>query len=779
MLDETEVLDERDIHANRLFVSFQESNLNDEPIHFNTLVLYLVAAVLIDPRPTLADDEEYVFVRRDAGGVAEHMAALIRKHSVDLAISNRLLASLDAEFVSGLMDHFDPLEPRIIKRKGFALYVFDFIFERVLAYYDINLNHARVVASLASSLLKKKAGIIETFPYSGQVCIAANMLKVRRETFYWEDYGYPCAYQDLIALRLQLHRLVQESFQDFYEEDGNHTHLTLIDGAQKLTNNPPTALDTLSQLIDLDELSDLTLVILDQTHIHHLSEALLERLTKGDLLEAVIDFWSFDKSGQPVILTAWVLNKYKEQRGDTLFIDTTPLVDSGRFKTTWFATAIVERWRVWPMKLEAKNYTQHLDARLKNLFTRHFEDTFQDLPGLLKTLQTTDLICSKMLTAGGRLRQDEGNASLFRLEKEQLLAVLLKDQRATCSYIIGDNGAGKSLLLKDLIPVLDLEKLDSVGIAFSSADRFPLPPEKDSLFIYQGTRGKADNKKWGVLPSLSKSLIEIYQEPFRLNALNQALGALHFKHSLFLTPLPDSKNPISDWERKLATIQLHEDFLLPKGKDIFEPGLQREGESTIISFRDLSSGEQQLLALLIKVCANAEQHTVVLIDEPEISLHVRWQQQLPALFSSIACEFECSFVIATHSPIIIANACDEHSHCFLAKDKVLTLIPPHQRHSVESILLDGFNTYTPDNREINERCAVLVSRAIRATNQPGRVDPSEEKNLLTKLKRLEQNLADSTSNKVDKGFKQDMTLIKQANKAIRELFKHAQDKVIQ
>jgi hypothetical protein len=191
-----------------------------------------VAAVLIDPRPTLADDEEYVFVRRDAGGVAEHMAALIRKHSVDLAISNRLLASLDAEFVSGLMDHFDPLEPRIIKRKGFALYVFDFIFERVLAYYDINLNHARVVASLASSLLKKKAGIIETFPYSGQVCIAANMLKVRRETFYWEDYGYPCAYQDLIALRLQLHRLVQESFQDFYEEDGNHTHLTLIDRAE-------------------------------------------------------------------------------------------------------------------------------------------------------------------------------------------------------------------------------------------------------------------------------------------------------------------------------------------------------------------------------------------------------------------------------------------------------------------------------------------------------------------------------------------------------------------
>jgi|UPI000362BEA8 predicted ATP-binding protein involved in virulence len=77
-----------------------------------------------------------------------------------------------------------------------------------------------------------------------------------------------------------------------------------------------------------------------------------------------------------------------------------------------------------------------------------------------------------------------------------------------------------------------------------------------------------------------------------------------------------------------------------------------------LALADLSSGEQQEVVLLYELLFKVEPGTLVLIDEPELSLHIVWQKQfLDDMFDIIALQ-KMNVVIATHSPQIINNHWD-------------------------------------------------------------------------------------------------------------------------
>ncbi|NII52148.1 AAA family ATPase [Frigoribacterium endophyticum] len=69
----------------------------------------------------------------------------------------------------------------------------------------------------------------------------------------------------------------------------------------------------------------------------------------------------------------------------------------------------------------------------------------------------------------------------------------------------------------------------------------------------------------------------------------------------------------------------------------------------------LSTGEQHELVLMYNLLFRVEPGTLVLIDEPEISLHVTWQKSFLADVSRVAELRGFSFVVATHSPQIIGQ----------------------------------------------------------------------------------------------------------------------------
>ena len=72
--------------------------------------------------------------------------------------------------------------------------------------------------------------------------------------------------------------------------------------------------------------------------------------------------------------------------------------------------------------------------------------------------------------------------------------------------------------------------------------------------------------------------------------------------------------------------------------------------------RLLSSGEKQILILLTQALLTVDEPVVYIADEPELSLHVTWQEKL--LESLVKLGGEIQVIVATHSPDIVGKFMD-------------------------------------------------------------------------------------------------------------------------
>lgn len=69
-----------------------------------------------------------------------------------------------------------------------------------------------------------------------------------------------------------------------------------------------------------------------------------------------------------------------------------------------------------------------------------------------------------------------------------------------------------------------------------------------------------------------------------------------------------------------------------------------------ISLEQLSAGEKQLMLILLKVFLLEKKPAIVFMDEPEISLHIRWQREIIDAIRKL--NPNTQLFIATHSPSI-------------------------------------------------------------------------------------------------------------------------------
>jgi len=72
----------------------------------------------------------------------------------------------------------------------------------------------------------------------------------------------------------------------------------------------------------------------------------------------------------------------------------------------------------------------------------------------------------------------------------------------------------------------------------------------------------------------------------------------------------------------------------------------------------LSSGEQHELVLFYKLIFNSKAGDMILIDEPELSLHISWQNKFIRDLKEVTSMNDVSIIIATHSPDIIDDNWD-------------------------------------------------------------------------------------------------------------------------
>lgn len=100
---------------------------------------------------------------------------------------------------------------------------------------------------------------------------------------------------------------------------------------------------------------------------------------------------------------------------------------------------------------------------------------------------------------------------------------------------------------------------------------------------------------------------------------------------------------------------LVDDLFSETGKKILRQSneIQFEQDGDILTPYQLSSGEKQMLVILLTVLVQDNQPCTLFMDEPEISLHVEWQQRLISLIRSLNPNVQ--IILTTHSPALIMN----------------------------------------------------------------------------------------------------------------------------
>jgi ABC-type cobalamin/Fe3+-siderophores transport system ATPase subunit len=78
-------------------------------------------------------------------------------------------------------------------------------------------------------------------------------------------------------------------------------------------------------------------------------------------------------------------------------------------------------------------------------------------------------------------------------------------------------------------------------------------------------------------------------------------------------------------------------------------------DGTTLRPSQLSSGEQQMLVLAYQLLFESAPGTLLLIDEPEISLHVGWQSTFIEDITEMGRQRRLQFLLATHSPTLIGG----------------------------------------------------------------------------------------------------------------------------
>lgn len=126
---------------------------------------------------------------------------------------------------------------------------------------------------------------------------------------------------------------------------------------------------------------------------------------------------------------------------------------------------------------------------------------------------------------------------------------------------------------------------------------------------------------------------------YRLKATNfpEQAGKINERIKMFY----DTVNHLFAKTQKTIEIDPHTNHLIFK-----------DGEETIPLYK-LSSGEKQLLIILLRVFLMEEQPYILLMDEPEISLHIEWQYRL---FEEIRkLNPRCQIITSTHSPSLFGD----------------------------------------------------------------------------------------------------------------------------
>ncbi|MBJ2124320.1 AAA family ATPase [Flavobacterium sp. IB48] len=318
--------------------------------------------------------------------------------------------------------------------------------------------------------------------------------------------------------------------------------------------------------------------------------------------------------------------------------------------------------------------------------------------------------------------------------------LLPKYKNQDISILIGENGSGKSSLLNDISYFYLSQNMQVIAIANSIYDKFSSRNKKQKALRASSGKNLAQKTLINTLKELNQddskrlrnigiTLDYIGYDPivgFGIKGLD-----LEFREKIIASNLaPDLKEIFLFFLNRFIDENFHNSKIVPvnfyvnnfddltnsfliqifsfekelkslkliKGIDVY---LSKKG--TLIPLAGASSGELSLITTLLFITATIDDTTVILIDEPENSLHPKWQIEYIRRLDELFYFFEPKIVVATHSPLII-NGAELH-----AKDINIFkgingefILNKDEKVNVEEIYQEYFDITAPQNRYLSE-----------------------------------------------------------------------------
>ncbi|MGL5703366.1 MAG: AAA family ATPase [Cetobacterium sp.] len=264
--------------------------------------------------------------------------------------------------------------------------------------------------------------------------------------------------------------------------------------------------------------------------------------------------------------------------------------------------------------------------------------------------------------------------------------------------IAGVNGSGKTNLLKYIYDYFDKdvysnrELANSIEFSFEK-DEFILKTKLNLNFIsYLKTfefhkKNNPNNLNYQKIINSLKVLPKVIYIPTEINFLNIQTTTNMLERSYNFLNIVDSNlisniasyiatrvTYISNTEEDLTGKQVREkvakeinDIFSILNLDIKLQGLSKDEKSMPIfsnsageefDINELSSGEKQLFVRTLAIKMLEPENSIILIDEPELSLHPKWQQKILKVYEKIGKNNQ--IIIATHSPHILGSVSKEN-----------------------------------------------------------------------------------------------------------------------
>ena len=232
------------------------------------------------------------------------------------------------------------------------------------------------------------------------------------------------------------------------------------------------------------------------------------------------------------------------------------------------------------------------------------------------------------------------------------------DLQPGVNILSGVNGVGKSTILNRVIMhLLDVDKEvrrnDGVHLTFFPNEAKSVDFEVIRSFDKPMLSSEIMNK---LTENQMQTELDLHIYHLGRKWLDYQVNLSNRMVELFASNDPQAAKKVQELAQEKSHFQdIINDLFHETGKTIIRDKneLYFDSYGETISAYKLSSGEKQMLIILLTVLVQNRKPFVLFMDEPEVSLHVEWQERLLDLVVDL--NPNAQVILTTHSPAVIMN----------------------------------------------------------------------------------------------------------------------------